>query len=322
MPQSIADIDASGRLFDVVRCLACGGVGTLAPTGDAVVCRACAASYAVEAGIPLLVRDWTSHRSALETADRERPGWYEDEQPPEEASPWRHHIRKRRRYVSRILADRLRRSGRDAFDHLLDLGCGDGNNLVWLAPFARRISGTDYNLLRLARARRRMPDAALALGDALDHPFADGTVDAVFFNHVIEHIPDDLGALASVRRLLRPGGLLVLGTPNEGCWWWQTAYRRDPESLRNTDHVHFYTARTIEAKLLKAGFSVSAVHHMGWGPPDWSLDGRIRRHKWVDDGFEWVGRALFPGQASSLYLIAEKPREDDGRPSDGGRVQA
>ena len=46
------------------------------------------------------------------------------------------------------------------------------------------------------------------------------------------------------------------------------------------------------------------MHHMGWGPPDWRLDGKIRKHKIVDDGFEMVGRLLFPKQASSLYVLA------------------
>ena len=51
---------------------------------------------------------------------------------------------------------------------------------------------------------------------------------------------------------------------------------------------------------------VFEVKHMGWGPPDWKLDGRWRRHKIVDDLFECIGRALIPRQASSLYLLATK----------------
>ena len=64
--------------------------------------------------------------------------------------------------------------------------------------------------------------------------------DVVFLNHVLEHVPDDEGALRSVRRVLRPGGLLILGVPNEGCGWWQLAYRLQPKSRAQSDHVHFY----------------------------------------------------------------------------------
>jgi SAM-dependent methyltransferase len=223
---------------------------------------------------------------------------------PESSSPWRHHLRKRRRYVEGVLASTLAARGQARFGRLLDLGCGDGNNLHWLATYAERLYGSDYNAVRLARARARVPAATLFLADILDYPAADGAFDCVFFNHVLEHIADDVRALASVRRILAPDGLLVLGVPNEGCWWWQLAYRRAPETLATTDHVHFYTADTVTARLREGGFAVTAVEHLGWGPPDWQWDGRLRGYKLLDDVFEWFGRRLLPQQASSLYLIA------------------
>ena len=172
--------------------------------------------------------------------------------------------------------------------------------------FADDLYGCDYNIVRLARARARARDATLFLGDILDFPAADGAFDVVFFNHVIEHIPDDSGALATVKRLLAPGGLLVLGTPNEGAWWWQLAYRRAPDVRATTDHVHFYTAETLAGKVRAAGLDILEIEHMGWGPPDWQLDGRIRKYKFLDDLFEFVGRRMLLRQASSLYLIAQK----------------
>ncbi len=128
----------------------------------------------------------------------------------------------------------------------------------------------------------------------------------IFFNHVLEHIREDVKALAATLRLLKPGGLLILGTPNEGAWWWQLAYKLLPEMLEASDHVHFYTAREVVQKLQRAGFQIRQVKHLGWGPPHWSWDGRIRKHKWVDDGFEWVGKIFLPTQASSLYVLASK----------------
>jgi SAM-dependent methyltransferase len=234
------------------------------------------------------------------------PEWYLSEQSPETTSPWRHHLEKRRLYVSAVLRRELEKMGLVRAPRLLDLGCGDGTNLLWLRDLALSLYGSDYNLARLARARARSPDATLFLANILDYPVIDGCFDVVFFNHVIEHIPDDEAALATAYRILAPGGLLVLGTPNEGAWWWQLAYRRAPEIRKSTDHVHFYTAETIGRKLEGAGFRVFEVKHMGWGPPDWHLDGQWRQHKWLDDLFERVGRVLLPRQASSLYLLATK----------------
>ncbi|HVP29450.1 MAG TPA: class I SAM-dependent methyltransferase [Myxococcota bacterium] len=296
--------DHASRL-DGFRCPACR-TGTLAARSGVPACGACGARPAERDGVALLVRDPEKHEADLEAARRANPGWYVEQQPAVEASPWRHHLAKRRRYVESVLARALAARPDARASRLLDLGCGDGTNLPWLAPFAERLYGSDYNLLRLLRARGRAPEATLFLADLLDQPVPDGFFDAIFFNHVIEHVPDDAGALREVHRILAPGGLLVLGTPNEGAWWWQLAYRRAPEVRATTDHVHFYTADTIGRRLREAGFELLEVEHLGWGPPDWGWDARLRGRKWVDDWFERIGRLVIPRQASSLYLVATK----------------
>jgi len=287
-----------------LRCPVCRQAA-LARAADAVRCGACGTLFPCADGVPVLVRDPGAHEADLARAREVNPLWYGAEQPAEEASPWRHHIRKRRLYLERALAREFARRSWSKALNVLDLGCGDGNHLPWLSGYAERLYGSDYNIVRLARARRRRaPDATLFLADILDYPTEDAAFDLVFFHHVIEHIPDDAAALATVRRILRPGGLLVLGTPNEGSWWWQLAYRRAPEVRATTDHVHFYTAQTLGAKMRAAGLTVTEVHHMGWGPPDFALDGRWRQHKWVDDLFEVVGKLALRRQASSLYVLA------------------
>jgi SAM-dependent methyltransferase len=287
------------------RCPACAA-GGLVEDDAVLVCLACSSRFPAPGGIPMLVKDPAAHDAAIREAQAVNPEWYLAEQPPEEASPWRHHLRKRRNYVEQALRRELHRRGWKKAERLLDLGCGDGNNLRWLAPFADRLYGSDYNLARLARAQARSTGATLFLADLLNYPIFDDSFDVVFFNHVIEHIPDDMAALSTVHRILKPGGLLVLGAPNEGAWWWQLAYRRAPDILATTDHVHFYTARTIGEKMNAAGLSVFEVKHLGWGPPDFRLDGQWRRHKIVDDLFEMLGRVFVPKQASSLYLMATK----------------
>jgi SAM-dependent methyltransferase len=297
---------STARLHTMLRCLCCGHDGMLDVQSDAASCRACSAIFPCADGVPVLVRDTQKVTDEIEEARRVNPAWYVAEQPPESVSPWRHHLKKRRLYVERVLGRELARRGRQRAARLLDLGCGDGNHLVWLKRFAEDLFGCDYNIVRLARARARVQDATLFLADILDFPAADGAFDVIFFNHVIEHIPDDAGALATVARLITPGGLLVLGTPNEGAWWWQLAYKRAPEVRATTDHVHFYTAETLAATVRAAGLEIVEIEHMGWGPPDWRLDGRIRKYKFVDDLFEVAGRTFLRRQASSLYLIATR----------------
>jgi 2-polyprenyl-3-methyl-5-hydroxy-6-metoxy-1,4-benzoquinol methylase len=263
--------------------------------------------YAIEQGVPILVRDWQRHTQELDQARSIKPGWYLEEQLPEQSSPWRHHLRKRREYVESAIQECLQDNGQLHAATLLDLGCGDGNHLEWLQKYTDTLFGSDYNLLRLVRSSLRHPTASLFLADVLEYPARDEFFDMIFFNHVLEHIHDDNAALATVFRLLKPGGLLILGTPNEGAWWWHLAYRLQPETLKQTDHVHFYTAKEVVMKLKAQGFRIREVKHLGWGPPHWGWDGRFRKYRWVDDWFEWIGKIVIPHQASSLYILATKP---------------
>ncbi len=290
---------------DFFKCLHCGGMDVIASHSRWECCY-CHAQYVVEEGIPILVRNWDIHKDQLEEAKSVKPDWYVAEQPAEQASPWRHHIKKRRRFVEERIASYLKSSGRTHVDALLDLGCGDGNHLAYLQKYAGSVYGSDYNLVRLVRARARHSSAMLFLADILDYPAQDEFFDIIFFNHVIEHIPNDADVLKVIYRILRPGGLLILGTPNEGAWWWQLAYKLQPETRQSTDHVHFYTAASLSKSIRAAGFQIVQVKHMGWGPPHWGLDSRIRKYKWVDDAFEFLGRIFIPQQASSLYVLAVK----------------
>ena len=289
-------------IFQCVKCRS----NRLSKIRSDLLCENCRCIFPIESHIPLLVSDLEGHEQSMAEARAVNPEWYLSEQSSETISPWRHHLKKRRLYVSAVLRRELEKRGLVRAPRLLDLGCGDGTNLLWLRDLALSLYGSDYSLVRLARARARSPDATLFLANILDYPAIDGCFDVVFFNHVIEHITDDRAALATAYRILAPGGVLVLGTPNEGAWWWQLAYKRAPEIRRTTDHVHFYTADSIREKMQAAGFNVFEVKHMGWGPPDWHLDGQWRQHKWADDLFEGVGRILLPHQASSLYLLATK----------------
>lgn len=290
-----------------LRCPICrlGELGE-ADRGGRLVCASCQASYSNENDVAILVKDATALEADIARARDVNPNWYLTEQPMMEASPWRHHLKKRRTYVEQIFRRELAARGIAKAGSVLDLGCGDGTTMHWLSAFADQLYGSDYNAVRLARAQKRFPDAKLLLADILDYPAFDNSFDAIFFNHVIEHIPDDRRALDEAYRILAPGGFMILGTPNEGSWWWQHAYKRAPDILASTDHVHFYTGNTIAGKTRDAGFTVSEVKYLGWGPPDFRLDGRLRQSKFLDDLFEVVGRAVLPHQASSLYIVAVK----------------
>lgn len=90
---------------------------------------------------------------------------------------------------------------------VLDLGCGRGYWMEQLARRGRAAVGLERDLARAVRAGRHGP---VVSGDAAHLPFADAGVGVVWCIHVLHHLPDPAGVLGEVRRVLRPGGTLVL----------------------------------------------------------------------------------------------------------------
>ena len=111
----------------------------------------------------------------------------------------------RRRLVTDLLA------GFGARGRILDLGCGTGGVLQHLQGLGDAV-GLDPapEAARYCR-RRALP---MVLGSGLELPFADGSFDAVLALDVIEHVPDDVAMLREARRVLRPGGTLVVTVPS------------------------------------------------------------------------------------------------------------
>jgi ubiquinone/menaquinone biosynthesis C-methylase UbiE len=100
----------------------------------------------------------------------------------------------------------------------LDGGCNDGGYTAGLCQYgASSAVGTDIQMQPLHTARRRCVDSrhtsfAVAAGEAM--PFATGSFDGILLNEVLEHVQDEGQTLAEMHRLLRPGGHLVVFSPN------------------------------------------------------------------------------------------------------------
>lgn len=97
---------------------------------------------------------------------------------------------------------------------VLDAGCGEGYGVDRLAGVARSATGIDLEEPVLARARSRYPEVGFVCGDLNRMPFPDAAFDALVSLQVIEHLSHPGGFLTECHRVLRPGGLVVLATPN------------------------------------------------------------------------------------------------------------
>jgi len=125
----------------------------------------------------------------------------------------------RARRQARMLAGLLRGLAGPAV--IVDVGCGDGSALAVAASRnpAHRFAGIDWSggALRRAQALGLTVVCADVSGPGL--PVADGAADVVIMSELIEHLVDPDGAVAEVRRVLRPGGSLLLSTPNLAAWY-------------------------------------------------------------------------------------------------------
>ncbi|GAA2344392.1 class I SAM-dependent methyltransferase [Streptomyces kunmingensis] len=174
---------------------------------------------------------------------------------------------------TRILAAALTGTRRAT---VLDVGCGDGSAA---AITARRLPGhhligVDWSQNALRRAAIRVPE--VVRGELTDHglPFRDSAADAVLLSEVIEHLVDPDTALDELRRVLRPGGHLMLSTPNLAAWYNRALLLAGVQpvfsevSLRAihgrpgtevVGHLRLYTRRALCAFVAAAGFEIVRV---------------------------------------------------------------
>src|SRR6185436_11823915 len=135
----------------------------------------------------------------------------------------------------------------------LDLGCGAGRFLT-LAPGG---IGVDVAAAALERARANAPRADLRRLDDPDGalPLAHGEVDLVWCSETIEHVADALGLLQEARRVLAPGGRLLLTTPGHPLLRRVAiaAARFDEHFDPLGQHLRFFTKRSLARTLEAAG---------------------------------------------------------------------
>ena len=154
-----------------------------------------------------------------------------------------------------------------AGDRVLDLGCGDGSFTAELAPAVTSVVGAEVAEAAVRRARARHPSLEFQLVP-LDGelPFADGSLDLVWSTEVIEHVADTARWLSEVRRVLAPGGRLLLTTPSHGrARLALGGIERYSQPLG--DHLHLYTRRSLRELLQEFGFDQVTVRTAGGVAP-------------------------------------------------------
>ncbi|HXS44764.1 MAG TPA: class I SAM-dependent methyltransferase [Solirubrobacteraceae bacterium] len=144
---------------------------------------------------------------------------------------------------------------------VLDLGCGDGRFATELAAAGAQVVGADVAAEAVRRARARGVEAVVVPEDGA-LPFAEDAFELVWAGEVLEHVADVVGLLAEVRRVLRWGSTLLVTTP----WHGRLVVAPDAHFDPRSDHLRFFSARTLRAVLRDAGFADVEVRASGRPP--------------------------------------------------------
>lgn len=140
---------------------------------------------------------------------------------------------------------------------VLDIGCGDARFLNRMKQLGWSAQGIDFDAAAASNAKNLF-DIDVQIGTLESLQFPECTFDAVTMNHVIEHVFDPVALLSEIRRILKPGGRLVVVTPNAMSMGHNT-YGRFWRGLEPPRHIQIFTPPALEAVASAAELEISRL---------------------------------------------------------------
>jgi len=155
-----------------------------------------------------------------------------------------------------------------AGQEVLEAGCGEGYGADLIASVARRVVAVDYDPTTVAHVRRRYPRVQVVAANLAALPMPDASVDVVVNFQVIEHLWDQPQFITECLRVLRPGGLLAISTPN------RITFTPGSDVPLNPFHTRELNAAELRELLEDGGFEVRSMSGVFHSPALAEMDAR------------------------------------------------
>lgn len=141
--------------------------------------------------------------------------------------------------------------------NVLDMACGDGEGSSLLSKKIPSVTGVDISEELICRAQKKFSSSALVFkaSDARKTDFPETYFDGIVSSHTLEHfgVEDQLLFLHELRRIIKPGGFIIISTPDKIVWSLQGI------AGIQEDHIRELTRREAEALFREVGLTVQRV---------------------------------------------------------------
>jgi 2-polyprenyl-3-methyl-5-hydroxy-6-metoxy-1,4-benzoquinol methylase len=144
---------------------------------------------------------------------------------------------------------------------VLDVGCSTGYLARRLVERGAVVVGIDSDERAAAEARAVCEEVLVGDVETMPLPFSEGSFDVVLCGDVIEHLREPEQFLTRMRSLIRPGGRIVLTTPNVANWAMRLGllagrWRYTDRGILDRTHLHMFTKKTLTETLGRAGYRI------------------------------------------------------------------